>query len=84
MAREKKNFNALANQMWTIWVNEGDRGTTIDVDQLQILLLMEVREQLKKLNGLLHCERFVGIPGKLERIVKNTSKPRKRKRKAVG
>lgn len=44
-------------------------------------LLMDLRDELKQLNLLLHCSRFVDIPWKLDAIVKNTTK--KPKLKAV-
>ena len=49
---------------------------------VQIALLMDIRRQLYKLNNLLHCENFKMIPAKLDRIGRNTAKP-KRKRKPV-
>jgi len=48
----------------------------------QVALLMDIRSELRKLNGLLHCKNFIQIPGKLDRIGRNTAKP-KRKRKSV-
>lgn len=44
----------------------------------QSAILMDIRDELQKLNSLLSCSRFIGIPTTLNRIAKNTTK-RKRK-----
>lgn len=44
-----------------------------------LAVLMDIRDELKRMNTLLHCENFQGIPRKLDRISRNTAKPRKRK-----
>jgi hypothetical protein len=44
-----------------------------------IALLMDIRDELKSLNALLHCPNFQAIPRKLDRISKNTAKPRKKR-----
>lgn len=46
----------------------------------QLAVLMDIRDELKRLNGLLHCENFQRIPRKLDRISRNTAKPRKRRK----
>lgn len=40
---------------------------------------MDIRDELKKLNNLLYCQNFIGIPGKLHQIELNTRKPVKKK-----
>lgn len=50
---------------------------TPDVGLAQLGLLMDIRDELQRLNSLLHCPNFTSIPAKLDRIVKNTAKPRK-------
>jgi hypothetical protein len=50
-------------------------------DEIKVAVLMDLRDELKKLNGTLQCYRFQGIPNTLDRIARNTIKPRK-KRKA--
>jgi hypothetical protein len=42
-------------------------------------LLMDIRDEFKKLNALLHCSNFLRIPQKLDEIRRNTTK---KKRKA--
>jgi len=49
-------------------------------DQVNAAILMDIREELRNLNTLLRCPNFIRIPNKLDKIVVNTQKP-KRKRK---
>lgn len=44
----------------------------------QIAVLMDIRDELKKLNDLLGCRNFINIPLSLNQIEENT---RRRKRK---
>jgi hypothetical protein len=44
-------------------------------------LLMDIRDELKQLNTLLHCENFISIPRILRSIRRNTTKPRRSKAK---
>lgn len=46
------------------WVAD-DNGQT-SLMQAQLAVLMDVRDELKKLNGLLHCPNFQNIPRKLD------------------
>lgn len=50
---------------------------------VQIAVLMDLRDELKKLNSLLHCDNFRQVPALLRLIRANTAKPRKKKRRAV-
>lgn len=59
---------------WKIRNNEGSDSCSVEFAQLAVL--MDLRDELKRLNTLLHCSNFVGIPGVLRRISKNTAKPR--------
>lgn len=47
-------------------------------DLVPIAVLMDIRDELKQLNRLLHCPNFTSIPHKLESIRKNTTKKRKK------
>lgn len=40
---------------------------------------MDIRDELKRMNGLLHCHNFLSIPHKLESIRKNTIKKKRKK-----
>ena len=46
-------------------------------EQVQVEVLMDIRYELQRLNGLLACPNFMAIPRKLERIARNTAKKRK-------
>lgn len=48
-----------------------------------LAVLQDIRTELQRLNYLLHCSNFLGIPGKLEaiRIATNRIPLRKKKRK---
>jgi hypothetical protein len=43
-------------------------------EYVPIAVLMDIRDDLKKLNALLHCHNFVGIPQTLRTIAKQTKK----------
>lgn len=50
---------------------------TVDREQARLAVLMDIRDELKALNSLLHCSNFQAIPQMLRRISSNTAKPRK-------
>jgi hypothetical protein len=37
---------------------------------------MDIREELQRLNRLLHCQNFTAIPSELRKIARNTAKPK--------
>ena len=45
-------------------------GNNWDRDAMQVVLLMDIRDELQKLNALLHCQNFVGIPRTLKTIAR--------------
>jgi len=45
-------------------------------EHVAVEVLMDIRAELQILNGLLHCQNFVDVPAKLDRIAKNTRKRR--------
>lgn len=49
-------------------------------EQLNTAVLMDIRDELKTLNKLLHCSNFIEIPHILRVIRRNTTKPRRRKK----
>ncbi len=51
-------------------------------ERVGIAVLMDIRDELQKLNRLLGCPNFLGMPQTLREIQKNTHKPRKYVRKA--
>ena len=66
----------VANQDWSIHIDEGGR---VRHEDAQLAVLMDIRAELRKLNRLLHCDNFVGIPRVLEGIKRNTTKKRRKK-----
>jgi len=67
----------VANQDWSIHIDEGGSSS---YDGAQLAVLMDIRAELRKLNRLLHCDNFVGIPRVLRSIQRNTAKPKRRKK----
>lgn len=49
-------------------------------EEVQVAVLMDIRDELQRLNSLLHCSNFMNMPHTLRTISTNT---RRRKRKAT-
>jgi len=64
-----------ANRNWTPLDETGNAPTW---ERIEIAVLLDLRDELRKLNALLACPNFIVIPQKLARIARNTAKPRKR------
>lgn len=47
----------------------------------QVAVLMDIRDELKRLNDLLHCHNFTRIPFALDQIKLNTTKKKKKKKR---
>jgi hypothetical protein len=76
-----KCCSELAGSDWRLIVTgTPDGGVTLTTDRIQVVLLWEIREELKKLNALLHCQNFTEIPGTLKTISRKipTRQPRKK------
>ena len=54
-------------------------GNVWDTAGAQLAVLMDLRDELKRLNHIICCPNFIGIPSVLEQIRRNTTKPRRRK-----
>lgn len=54
-----------------------------DWQQASVAVLMDIRDELKRMNNLLHCQNFIQIPRKLDQIRKNTTKRKYRKKTIV-
>jgi len=59
-------------------LHDNGPGKPVPNETVTNALLMDLRDELQKLNGLLHCQNFQAIPSKLDRIGRNTTKPRKK------
>lgn len=60
-----------------VWNVADESGAVYSYDRAALAVLMDLRDELKKLNSLLHCSNFISIPEKLNAIRRNTSKPGK-------
>lgn len=65
----KKNVN------WTIAEPDGIVPTW---ERVGIAVLMDIRDELQALLGILRCSEFQAIPRRLKRISANTAKPRRK------
>lgn len=64
------------------WIVGDDTGKVQSWDEVQVAILMDIRDELKRLNAVLHCPNFLDIPRKLDKVERNTKK--KRRRRVVG
>jgi hypothetical protein len=71
----KRDYRAAENTAWTLWQNDDG---TYPIEQAKLAVLMDIRGELRKLNALLHCSNFTGIPRELLAIKRNTTKRRKK------
>jgi hypothetical protein len=67
----------FANVEWEL--PRGSDGRIQTWDAVKIAVLMDIREELRAIRARLDCQSTLGIPRQLERIARNTAKPRKRK-----
>ena len=67
--RRKKDTN------WALKIDGNGYTTTPDA---QLAVLMDIRDELKQLNRLLHCPNFTRMPYALDRIRLNTKKRKRR------
>lgn len=47
-------------------------------ESIHAAILMDIRDELKSLNAVLHCANFVQIPWTLKKIQYNTAKPKRK------
>lgn len=71
-----KFVRAPVDVEWDVWLNDNGR---YNQDQVNQALLMDIRRELRQLNQLLRCPNFLDIPSKLDRIARNTAKPKRKK-----
>lgn len=63
------------NVAWAV-LDENGRQYTGDYGAAQLAVLMDLRDEIQKLNQLLHCRNFTDIPKMLRSIQRSTYKPR--------
>ena len=66
------------NCSWTVDVDQDGRAS---FGAAQIAVLMDLRDELQRLNGILCCRNFLRVPQVLDRIAANTKRPKKRRAK---
>lgn len=57
--RRRKDLN------WTV---ANEKGETLSWEEVQVAVLMDIRDELKRLNNVLQCPNFIAVPAKLEHI----------------
>lgn len=65
-----------ANRNWNIAEEDGNVPTW---ERVGIAVMMDIRDEMQKLNQLLSCPNFTGIPRTLIAIRRNTTKAKRRK-----
>lgn len=63
------------NVDWYLPGNDTDKTVTNDI--VKMAVLMDIRDELQKLNAVFACHNARAIPGLLRRIARNTTKKRK-------
>lgn len=63
------------DEAWDLGDDQGHIGTW---EKVGIAVLMDIRRELRRLNQVLACPNFMGIPGTLKHIQRNTTKRRRR------
>jgi hypothetical protein len=63
------------------WILNKDHQGYLSWDQIHAALLMDIRDELTRINMRLNCRETLAMPELLRKIAKNTTKP-KRKPKA--
>jgi hypothetical protein len=71
------------------WIVTNADGTVTSWEQVQAAVLMDIRDELKRLNNVLQCPNFIAVPSKLDAIKSELRQVRlntrkRRKLKAVG
>ena len=55
----------------------------LSYEAASLAVLMDARDELQSINQILRCPNFTRFPYSLERIARNTAKPRKKKARAA-
>ena len=67
------------NQAWNVCEPNGTPLDLYTYGAAQLAVLQDIRDELQKLNAILNRPDFQAVPRKLDRISRNTAKPRKPK-----
>lgn len=64
----------------TVWKLHANADGSLPISSCTVAVLMDIRDELQRLNTLLHCRNFTDIPVRLRAIQRNTVKKRKARR----
>lgn len=70
----KFDWREKENAEWNFWMNDDG---SVQTDRVQAIVLLDIREELKKLNQLLNCPNFLSVPTSLRVIRRNTTKKKR-------
>ena len=73
-------FERLKDVDWKVWRSAYN---TVSKEHVALAVLLDLRDELRSLNALLHCSNFIEMPRILRQIRSNTVKPKKKKKVAV-
>ena len=59
------------------WIPAEEDGSIPTWERVNVAVLMDIRDELQRLNTLLRCPNFIAIPRKLEAIRRNTMKKKR-------
>ncbi len=68
--QRKKNLN---------WSVADDTGSTNSWAEVQVAVLMDIRDELQTLVRIFQCSNFQGLPWDVKKIIANTRKPKRKK-----
>lgn len=57
------------------WLVTDEAGKILSVDHANLAVLMDIRDEFRRLNALLHCENFQRIPRTLKGIQRKLPTP---------
>ena len=61
-----RKASSLKNTDWNLTVDERPDGSvSLTADRIAVIVLQEVRDELQRLNSLLHCQNTLKIPREL-------------------
>lgn len=63
------------------WAPGNDQGNAPTWERVNTAILLDIRDELQALNGLLRCPNFTGIPASLRQIRLNTRKEKRKVKK---
>jgi hypothetical protein len=70
VGRRTESWRKHRNANWTVYRELGGR---VSHDDAELCVLLDIREELKRLNTLLHCENFMSLPDVMRGVRANTT-----------